>query len=288
MNTSFAVSAWTSFFRVSMPLPPLPMTMPGPRGEDVDLHLVRGALDLDGGETPACPRFALTNFLIRMSSCSHLREVLLRVPLRVPAADDARRKPTDGVSDPCETRPFPFSSLLRVSTSTVTCDVRLTDEAVGRDPSTGPSSAAARDRSRRRPCDDQVVGVGLVVLGGVGDRRSSTLTSIGPPCGCWRRRIDIAPSTERPRITSATDAHLAGRFTEPSQNCACHSLVLVELLLRRACRCRRAGRHRRPPPCARRSGRGRCASARTRRACARPCSRSRTRARTCARCARRR
>ena len=54
-----------------MPLPPLPMTMPGPRREDDDLRLVGGALDLDAAMFAFC-RYSLTARLMRMSSWSHL------------------------------------------------------------------------------------------------------------------------------------------------------------------------------------------------------------------------
>ena len=60
----------------------------GARGEDVDLHLVRGALDLDGGHAGVV-QLLLDELLEAQVLMQPLREVLLGVPLRAPAADDA-------------------------------------------------------------------------------------------------------------------------------------------------------------------------------------------------------
>ena len=50
MKTSRLVRFWISCFSLSTSVPLRPMMMPGPRGVDVDLQLVGGALDLDLGD----------------------------------------------------------------------------------------------------------------------------------------------------------------------------------------------------------------------------------------------
>ena len=85
MKTSFSVNDWTpgksvsplaAVFRlpilsVSMPLPPLPMTMPGRAVKTMTLHLL-AARSISTPAMPAFCRYSLTARLMRMSSWSHL------------------------------------------------------------------------------------------------------------------------------------------------------------------------------------------------------------------------
>ena len=84
MKTSFSVNDWTPgksvsplaavlrlpIFRVSMPLPPLPMTMPGRAVKTMTLHLL-AARSISTPAMPAFWRYSLTARLMRMSSWSH-------------------------------------------------------------------------------------------------------------------------------------------------------------------------------------------------------------------------
>src|SRR4029077_5746502 len=95
---------------------------PGARREDVDLHLVGGALDLDRRDAGVV-ELLLDELLEAQVLMQPLRELLLGVPLRAPPADDAQAE----TNRMCFLSHF--VSLLRsywgMSTSTVTCDVRL-------------------------------------------------------------------------------------------------------------------------------------------------------------------
>src|SRR5262249_51372140 len=66
----------------------LPDDDAGARGEDVDLHLVGGALDLDG-RNAGVRELRLDELLEAQVLMQPLREVLLGVPLRAPAPNDA-------------------------------------------------------------------------------------------------------------------------------------------------------------------------------------------------------
>jgi hypothetical protein len=55
MKTSRFVRFWISCFSLSTSVPFRPMMIPGPRGIDVDLQLVRGA-SVSIFETPACAK----------------------------------------------------------------------------------------------------------------------------------------------------------------------------------------------------------------------------------------
>ena len=69
-KTSFLVNFWRSFFTRLDARAALADDDARARGVDVDLDLVRRALDLDLA-TPAWPSVFFTNSRIRMSSCSH-------------------------------------------------------------------------------------------------------------------------------------------------------------------------------------------------------------------------
>ena len=70
-KTSFSVSAWTSFFRVSTPAPRLPMTMPG-RAVWMLIFALFAARSISMNETPAWLSFFLMKPFSLRSSCSHL------------------------------------------------------------------------------------------------------------------------------------------------------------------------------------------------------------------------
>src|SRR5215510_3474316 len=92
-NTSFEVSAWTSFFRVSTPAPRLPMTMPG-RAVKMLIFTLLAARSTSTDDTPACPSFCLTNFLRRRSSCSHFEKSFSEYHFELQPRMTPSRKPT--------------------------------------------------------------------------------------------------------------------------------------------------------------------------------------------------
>src|SRR5262249_18616381 len=135
-----------------------------------------------------------------------LGEVLLRVPLRAPAANDAEAE-TYRVSLLSHERAFFLYS--GTSTTTVTCDVRALirlarpiDRAIQRF-CTGPQSMnTLLTISLSESAFSFSVALAIA--------EPSTLDSMRAALRCCMRRIDMASSTERPRIMSATARTLRG------------------------------------------------------------------------------
>src|SRR5215470_15096653 len=100
-NTSFEVSACTSFFSVSTPAPRLPITMPG-RAVKMLIFTLLAARSTSTAATPAWFSFCLTNRLRRRSSCSHFEKSFSEYHFELQPRTTPRRKPTGCVFCPIE------------------------------------------------------------------------------------------------------------------------------------------------------------------------------------------
>src|ERR1022692_1662682 len=241
-------------------------------------------------ETPAWLSFSLTNFLRRRSSCSHFEKSFSEYHLELQPRMTPRRKPTGCVFCPIKLDLF-LQSLSRAvgeglgegsyihlvsgtSTTTVTCDVR-------------PVSRLARpiERAIQRRCTGppsmntwvtnnfSASAFSFSVAFAIAE--SSTLLSMRAALRCCMRRIEIASSTDRPLIMSATARTLRGDSRNRLKTARAMGLLFTSS--RRRPReplpePLRHHHHRRRPrmPCAHPSDRGMSAWARTRPACDRP------------------
>src|SRR5678816_1862753 len=224
-NTSFEVSAWTSFFSVSTPAPRLPMTMPG-RAVKMLIFTLLAARSTSTAATPAWFSFCLTNFLKRRSSCSHFEKSFSEYHLELQPRTTPRRKPTGCVFCPI------FRSILFLASPSPASRERAGERAslkslfrnvhddrhVRR---AGVDAVCAAHRTshpallHRTAVDehlrhDQLVGVGLLVLRRVGDRRPEHLRE-------HAGRLALLKPQDRHRVLDRTAAdhvghraHLAG------------------------------------------------------------------------------
>src|SRR6185503_2435406 len=171
-KTSFEVSAWTSFFSVSTPAPRLPITMPG-RAVKMLIFTLLAARSTSTAATPAWFSFCLTNFFSRRSSCSHFEKSFSEYHLELQPRTTPRRKPTG-----CVFCPILVSLFLRALYGNVHDDRhvrRAGVDAVGAAHRAGHPALLHRTAVDEHLGDHELVGVGLLVLGRVGDRGAEHL-----------------------------------------------------------------------------------------------------------------